>query len=513
MSISNNIPNTGYTSTVDGSNLNITVTCNDGYVFIEEPTALYYDEDWGMMMQATFSLSTDKKIATVSFAYSDTVELNGTTEKASVSIKLINDIVDTTASYEVSDNSVTITVEGNSEGKAFVDPICYYMDINGYSSNIDLTVSDNTASCTITDADLDNAFTVSGKYITAYTINTNLTNCSASVPQYILVGDILNVDILPNANCEFHNNDLPHLQYIDTDGFLRTVDGTITDNVGNVTCTMVDGMSNILLLANCYVKEPSGKEYGAVNVYVVNEKQLAEFATKRFFKEVSTDSTSGAILYESVDLARYVNRLKRIYCNIPTKANDVIKCANYNTEIECLAPSVTVISFDSPTVTIPLYNGSTLDYTNTNIQLYVPFGGTVTLPSYVVGNSVYIHFSIDVVTGNGVAIVYCNDIDILHVDIVPSNDVLFRTSEMYGVIGSENWQNNNLYGVEPFITTVHYKEITTTSNATYNTVSIDNCTGYCKFDNVHINSFNGNETEYNELISTLRNGVYVNLQK
>lgn len=512
--VNNNIPNTTETHTLADGALTVNILCNDGYQIKGTPTLMYYDAATGFFDTVEFTVSDDKLTATAECNwFSEEVTLEGETEEKTVpvTITLNNTIEGTTADYiATSANNITITVHGTGEkGKTFVDPKVYYTNTKGLQAVAIMTVNDYIATVTITDGDTTQPFTTSGKYTEAIPIALNLTNCYATrtVPTGVFEGETLTVSIKPDTNNEWHDDDLPTIVYTDKDGYLHTVDGTITDNVGTVELVVPTGTQNITINAVCYVVEPVGGEYGAINVYVVTNDELSVFATKRFFKESSTDTSTGATLYESVDLGKYVNRIKRIYCNVDTKSTDIIKCGNYNTGVTCASPSSTVIEFSTGEVTIPLYNNSKHDYDNTQIQLYVPFGGVVSLPSYVCGKPIEIKFKVDIVAGTGIAQILCSGIDIQHVNITPSNDVLFRTSDMYGVIGAETWQSENLYGVDPVIITVHTEEIPTTLNNDCKTVSLSDCNGYCKFSDIVVNGIQCTETEQTELLQLLQSGI------
>ena len=138
------------------------------------------------------------------------------------------------------------------------------------------------------------------------------------------------------------------IAYNDSYGAEKTVYGEIdeTGKTGTVSFTPTStDISYIEVRATATTDEPTLKGYGAINVYNVTLENLNEFAQKRFF--TATDG-SNAI----VNLGDYVNRIKRVFVDIPTSGTDTLKCGNYDTKISVLAPNTDIITVDFGNVTL-----------------------------------------------------------------------------------------------------------------------------------------------------------------
>lgn len=117
-----------------------------------------------------------------------------------------------------------------------------------------------------------------------------------------------------------------------------------------------------------------GEQYGAINVYLVTLDELAEFSAKRFFKKTGTDPSTGAPIYENIDLGAYVNKIRRIYTNIGASSTDVIRCGNYNTGVSCHQPAQDKITLDFGTAVVPAHNEDNTDY-ESEIQIFCRLQG------------------------------------------------------------------------------------------------------------------------------------------
>lgn len=98
---------------------------------------------------------------------------------------------------------------------------------------------------------------------------------------------------------------------------------------------------------------------------------------------------------------------------IPIAINDIpyerttITLATERTGIEARKPMYQFIELDFGSVVIDKYSDSFLDYTDTQVSLYLPYIGTVDLDTNVVmGTTLSLKYVIDVLTGNLEAHVY-----------------------------------------------------------------------------------------------------------
>lgn len=240
-------------------------------------------------------------------------------------------------------------------------------------------------------------------------------------------------------------------------------------------------------------------------MYVVTLDNLDAFSKKRYFTE------SGTFITYEQDLSEYVNRIKRIYTHIPTKGTDRIKCGNYDTEINAALPEKDIITLDFGSITIPRKDNTTLDK-DMLIEVFLPFVGIVSLSSDYVGKSVKLVYDINVISGDGVCkLLDNNDLPIQLHNVQPNTDILYTTYDT-SVIGSDRWDAQNLYGLEPFVRLNYFtNEYSDTRGNDYKKVVLSQCAkGFYKFDQIVNNDIdNVPKSEYTEIVNLLQSGVFI----
>ena len=288
-------------------------------------------------------------------------------------------------------------------------------------------------------------------------------------------------------------------------GAEKTVEGEIeeTGKTGTVSFTPTStDISYIEVRATATTDEPTLKGYGAINVYNVTLENLNEFAQKRFF--TATDG-SNAI----VNLGDYVNRIKRVFVDIPTSGTDTLKCGNYDTKISVLAPNTDIITVDFGNVTLTGVNENSHDY-ETKIKLFVPFHGFVDIDASYINKEINLTAKINIVTGNGIVQISCNGVPFHFENVTFSRDVIYRTAnENLKLVGNDDWNELNLYGFEPYFIVESTTSINVPVNDTKENVTINAVTGFAQFENVNLNAANLLVDEYDEIISQLETGVYL----
>lgn len=93
--------------------------------------------------------------------------------------------------------------------------------------------------------------------------------------------------------------------------------------------------------------------------------------------------------------------LYMIVCgDIPTGNEEYINFGNIQSNVKGKTISNSHIIMKSNNIYVPLYYGNFHDYMNTKIQIFLPYCGLITLPNYVLGNSLNVQYDIDLVSGN-----------------------------------------------------------------------------------------------------------------
>lgn len=336
-------------------------------------------------------------------------------------------------------------------------------------------------------------------------VTYDLTNCVSNITaNKLTVGDIVNFTLTANDGALFKDY-VPNLSYFDNYGNKTTKEFVIsTDKKKAVLDSFVIPNYDITIYGDAQT-ETTVINYGAINAYIVNVDILNAFSNKRYFKE----STSGNVSYD-VDLGEYVNRIKRIYFPITSTLNDVIRCGNYNTGIKCTDLPKDIYEINFGDVDIPLINGDSNDFNTGDLNIFIPFVGVVSLDNSLIGKTVNLVMKINAITGNGVSVLTCNGVIFDTQNVVASTDVLFTgTNSSIYKIGGDDWNEQILMGIEPYVILNYTDSINAPINNTQENVTVKDVTGFAQFENVKLNAANLLVDEYNEIVSQLETGVYL----
>lgn len=519
-SVTNNIQHTTHKISKVQQDVSINVvvvTANAGFQFDTAPTCKYID-DFGGDATATAVISQDKQSATFTIddAYNkrNNFILNGEVVEGAPTITITNNIDGTNATYTYDNSTFDITIKGTKSRYVIQVANVTYTDTGGVSHTEDMTIqSSDTATIAITNVDTSVSVVINGTYIKAIPVKNTLYNCTAeNIPTYYTPTDKVNVTLQANEGSKFTSEtDPPEIRYTDDFGGVQYKRFTLSDDgkKGSVTLDIAAECPKteyIEFRGGAQVEvQPSIKNYGSINVYVVTLDNLDAFSKKRYFTE------SGTFITYEQDLSEYINRIKRIYTHIPTKGTDRIKCGNYDTEINADLPEKDIITLDFGSITIPRKDNTTLDK-DMIIEVFLPFVGIVSLSSDYVGKSVKLVYDINVISGDGVCkLLDNNDLPIQLHNVQPNTDILYTTYDT-SVIGSDRWDAQNLYGLEPFIRLNYYtNEYSDTRGNDYKKVVLSQCAkGFYKFDEIVNNDIdNVPKSEYNEIVNLLQSGVFI----
>lgn len=521
MAVTNNVPNTQLQESKSGSNLDLTLTCNSGYVFDGIPKFTYFNTS-GDPSQKDFTVNKTNNVATCSVKnYDYNGKVAGKTVKGgTVDVTVTNNISGTTEQHSFDGETLNITVTGQDSRKRFFDAKVGYFTTEGNPASQNMQTDINKATAVITGLDPAHYVTITGTFEPICEVTNNLANCTVNggLPPYYKVGAVVDVTLTANAGTEFDETQYPPtLYYLNDDGNPTRKDFTISPdkNTANIVFDMSDPKNlalngvNLTFNGGAVPKLVIGGNYGAINVYIVTLDNLAAFAKKRFFREAPDPETGQT--FEYIDLGKYVNRIKRIHCTVPSSSTDVLRCGNYNTNINVLAPAVETINLDFGSVEIPAHNSDNADY-ESEVQVFLPFKGFVTIPADYVGKSVNLEYVVNVITGYGVAKLSCNGAVFQVEEVNPATDVLYRTADVnLTLIGSDSWDESISYGLTPYIYMKWYESRNKNERNTDNvTGKIGDFSGFIKLDNVStIITQDMLIMEQEMIYSELENGVYI----
>ena len=527
--VTNNVPNSTDNSTWQGESGGgdfwyLKINANSGYKFDGDITATYTDTS-GQPKTIVLTPRNARNLEVWAYVYNTDenthFEVNGKT-RLDNELEITNNVPNTTATGEKSGSwaaSVTLTA---NEGFKITSAKVAFTDGDGNPASEDMTISEGgkTASWQNDDCEPDKGVTISGETVsegtpTVVNIETNFSNCYADppLPEFLQVGETLSVTIKANENTAFDTEQsTPNFFYHNEDGDPTRKDLTVSADKKTATGSIViqDGWSNFSVNAQAYPVTVVGEQYGAINVYLVTLDELAEFSAKRFFKETGTDPGTGAPIYENIDLGAYVNKIRRVYTNIGASSTDVIRCGNYNTGVSCHQPAQDKITLDFGTAVVPAHNEDNTDY-ESEIQIFLPFAGFVNLNTDYAGKTIALQYVINVVTGNGVALLSCNGVVFQVEETEPSSEIIYLSpSIQVKTVGGDDWNEMLYYGLEPYIYCKWYESVDEGRNNDRQTGILGDFRGFNVFDDVTPIHTAEMLTEEQEMIyAALSDGVYI----
>ena len=486
----------------DAHHFNVTVTGNGDGTF-SNLKAAYQDWDGNYIEDEPFNVSGNVATLTVYCSKGDEITITGEFISGVRELQITNNIQNTTASSVASETNYTVTVTGNAKGMFNGTPTITY---GGETYN--MTVTNQTATAIVpiaTESVVINGEYLLGKYIE---VQYGLTNCEivGDKPVKVKTGQSYTFNFRANPNTELTEIEA---NFKDDDGNPAVVNGTISEDkqTGSVTFELTPNAVDLNIVANAnVVTPPTIKNYGAINVYIVTLDNLDEFAKKRFF--VQTGETETGTKYSEVNLGQYVNRIKRIFATVPVGGDDVLKCGNFNTGINVKYPDSDIIVLDFGNVALTGANGNNEDF-NAQVQMFIPCRGVVTIDSKYIGKTINLTIKVNVITGDSVALLSCDGVTFQIESFSLSRDVLYRLGTDLNVVGGEQWNEQILYGLEPYVLITENLTVDVPVNNTQENVTINNVTGFAQFANVNLNTANLLVDEYNEIVSQLETGVYL----
>lgn len=501
LKINNNVSGTNAVYVQNGLNFDITLTGDEDGTFTVAPVVIYKNK-YHETVEGTMNVSGNVATFSVPVDTNEEVTINGTFTPKPKELTITNHVSGTTATYVQNGENFDITLTGNTDGSYSVVPVVSYKNESGTETTGEMSVNGKIATFSVPVA-TNETVTITGTFTPEtpqkdVPVTYNVTNCTVSPqPQTVKTGSTLNLTVTPNTNYKLDSCNL-----IWFDG---TKDVTISVTGGVISFPVPDSCVAITVKAVASIITPIGKNYGAINVYCVTLDNLEAFSKQRFF-EIKDDSQG---IYEEVNLGIFVNRIKRIFTNVPVSGTDSLKCGNYNTGITVQTPKKDVITLNFGDVTLTGLNGDSEDY-NAQISVFIPCRGFVAIDSKYIGKTVNLSFKVNVITGDAVAFLSCDGVVFQLESFSLSRDVIYKTGTTeLNIVGGTQWDEQILYGLEPYVIITQNTTVNKPVNNTQESVTIGDVTGYAQFENVDLDTVNLLVDEYNTIISELENGVYL----
>ena len=486
-----------------------TIKANDGYKFVKD--TLFNDIKDGFDYNDNLTVARQivgNNMANLNIGWTFTGQ---TVEKGT---EIINNITgNCEETHNIDGTNVSITVTGNSDYAKFVGVSVEYTDINGEPKTFVPDYSGNVINISLTDVKQGTNVTLSGAYRLVCTTVNNMTGCTVTgLKPYYIENETVNVIATANGKTHFDKENLPvanwepltggaeqHPFVLSNNGKTATLNFTFPNDkekVSDSTFTLLGGT----------VPDTEVTGYGSINVYLVDTKTLDDFSKIRFTKKLNENYE-----YEYYDIGEYVNRLHKVYVDVPNVSPTSLKLANFDTSINTNSVDNSKIHVDFGNVLLPVNSDSGNDF-NATIQCFIPFVGFVPVDSDFIGKEINLSYDIDLITGYCAYNLSCDGITINNGTANCSSEIIYKTlaNDDISTIGDLSDTNTVLMGLDPYITVKYFEPLNVPVNNTTEQKRIGDVTGFAQFENVNLSTNNSMLVdEFNEIVSQLGNGVYL----
>lgn len=437
-----------------------------------------------------------------------------TGETVAKETEIINNITgNCEETHTIDGTNVSITVTGNSDYAKFVNVSVEYTDINGEPKTFVPDFSGNVINISLTDVKQGTTVTLSGAYRLVCSTVNNMTGCNVTgLKPYYIENETVNVIATANGKTHFDAENLPvanwepltggaeqHPFVLSNNGKTATLNFTFPNDkekVSDSTFTLLGGT----------VPDTEVTGYGSINVYLVDTKTLEDFSKIRFTKKLNENYE-----YAYYDIGEYVNRLHKVYVDVPNISPTSLKLANFDTSINTNSVDDSKVHVDFGNVLLPVNSDSGNDF-NATIQCFIPFVGFVPVDSDFIGKELNLSYDIDLITGYCAYNLSCDGITINNGTTNCSSEIIYKTlaNDEISTIGDLSDLNTVLMGLEPYITVKYFEPLNVPVNNTTEQKRIGDVTGFAQFENVNLTTTNSMLVdEFNEIVSQLGNGVYL----
>lgn len=516
--VTNNVAHT----TVGVSGDTVTLTCETGYIFDGTPVVTKTNDPMADEMPMT--VSGDLKTATLTSQGigSTDITITGNTkvEPEPIPDPVVTNNITGASETHTKDGDTALTINLTST-KMMRNVTVAYTNTSGESVSLPVTVVpdiklervESSATVALTDVDFHVAVVLSGEAKDAIGTTFTLSGCKASTePTYIFLGEPLSLTLTADNGNEFAD---PSKVYYEFEGAFSSgehhpftiAQDKLTATATIVTNTDISQNTRLNVIAEAQQKVQPTTKYGFINAYVVTEDNLNVFATSRFIQYTGGGSTQGDPV--NYDLGDYVNRVKRYFFKVDEGTTSKLKCGNFivDTDVKNLASDRKTLDFGQ--VAIPNYTQSAADY-STDVIMFVPFIGLVNVGSEIVGKTVNLTLSVNVLSGGGVYMLTCEGNLVWSKEVDPCTDVIYRTTAQDPkVIGGVNFDATYLMGLRPYVLVDRREIMNNGSQSSSSRVArIGDLTGNVKLtDVVFSDTENMLQNDIDEIMTLLRQGI------
>lgn len=261
--------------------------------------------------------------------------------------------------------------------------------------------------------------------------------------------------------------------------------------------------NNLSIQANATLS--ASLKYGFVSIYNPTYDEVDKLSKKRFYSVTQE---------QMLDLSQYIISFRKLYVDIPQIARELVYFGKYNTGVSSNIVTTNFIETDCGTIAIDEYNKNSLDYNGVEVELYLPFIGSVSLnANQVYEKQLHLVYRTNPLNGDCVAILFSNNTQISCSQGNVSFDVPINFK--YGNLNNYGTNDNALYMAElqPYIEVRTNRQYQDMNNDLLNNnlwVKISDCSGGVTFGDVDLRPVSIlNKDEYDEIVSLLQGGIIV----
>ena len=295
------------------------------------------------------------------------------------------------------------------------------------------------------------------------TLNLNLTNCTCNHEEGKIESSKTYTFNLTCAN-DYEFQIIPRVDYGTAyeheSGKQKTLTFTKIDDVTFSVTLKTTGNTIYKIYAEAVKKSAISDKYGLISVYRLSNDDLHELTLKRFvtpeLKPVQIDNTTVLynVNYEYIDTAKYIVALHKLNIPIETTIKQRVYFGLYDMEIDCDIIENDSIMLDFGSVRINgIYNNS-IDYEHTEITIYLPFVGFLSLNVNDFMNKVInLKYQVNILNGDSLILIYADNNLIMSHSCNIAQKIPYRMSDGEEINTQLDLNTNYLHNEQPFITT------------------------------------------------------------
>lgn len=350
-------------------------------------------------------------------------------------------------------------------------------------------------------------------------VNISLSNCICNYPK----GEFIDTDTTFEIKCDdkYEFQITPTFTYsIGTDSYSDEFN-KIDDCTYRITRKLVKGRY-YNIVGEASKKTVFTDKYGLITAYRLTIEELREIAKSRWNKrEINPVSVSGTTIYyvpndEYIDTAKYVVSLIKLFIKLNTENKDKLYFGPFDMNMECDTIDNDLVVLNCGSVNIKGIYGNSIDYDDTDIEIYLPYVGFIKLATTdFMNKNVSLSYQINVINGESLAIISADNNVMATYSCNISVHIPFQlgANEYINLEFSPN--NNYLYNESPFIYVKTHCAVNPDETLPYHNTKfysvLGKLSGYTEATEIDFEVISDfiTKTEIDEIKSLLSNGVFL----